>query len=111
MSPRGIDRKAVGGVVEGARHRMIALIRADGRLEKRVVWPVTRGWLRVNVGRGESRCCRRSGRRFNPRSRNRDGSLADESATSGRAPRETQPPREQPWPHPRSYPRHWRLLN
>lgn len=35
MSPRGIDRKAVGGVVGGARHRMIALIRADGRLEKR----------------------------------------------------------------------------
>lgn len=36
-SLRGIDRKPKGGAAGGARHRMITLIRADGRLGKRVV--------------------------------------------------------------------------
>jgi len=88
-SPRGIDRKAEGGAAGGVRHRMIALIRADGRLGKRAVWFVSRGWPRVNLRGVEVDV---AGRRLRSRSRYGDGSAADESARAGRTPCETQPP-------------------
>jgi len=104
----GIDRKAEGGAAGEVRHRMIALIRADGRLGKRAVWSVSRGWLRVNL-RGWKLTLR--GGDSGPVLVTGMARLPTNQLAQDEHPAKRNPRGWLPRPHPHSYPRHGRLLN